>query len=581
MVRRVTFEHADYLPQMRAERVITAGRMLLAALLAVAVALDPITPGYAALLEQFSLIYLGYSGAVLSLTWLRRTTPRHLPLVTHVVDLVVFSAMMYLSAAPTSPFFVYLIFSMVCGALRWHGRGALLTGAAALMAYLVLTVAGRLELLVPYEFDQTRFITRCAHLTVITGLLAYLGSYQRRLQTEIASLAAWPRRLPAEESAAVNDVLRHAAAVLNVPRVVLVWQEGDEPALRVAASAGDRFELTRERPDAFGPIVSGRLQHSSFFCDDTASAECFVVYRVPGGFESFRAEPLDAAFVERFSVRSVLALRIATDTIDGRLFALDRRPLAADDILHGDIVGRLVAGALEQQALIMQLRDSAVGEERLRLARELHDGVLQSLTAVGLQLDRLRSLPGLASPEAQRRLAVLEDTIGSEHRSLRQMLDDLQPGRPPGQLRVKPEGRLRELMTRLERQWEVRLEEAFAPEIPAIAGGVMHELARMTEEAIVNAVRHGAATAVRVALVPGENGRLHLTVSYRGRGFASFSGRQGLAALRRIGAGPRTLMERVVALGGDLTIDSSEGGASIEIVVGAREPIQEVPAQRR
>ena len=244
-----------------------------------------------------------------------------------------------------------------------------------------------------------------------------------------------------------------------------------------------------------------------------------------------------------------------------------------DDILLGDIVGRLVAGALEQQALMMQLRESAVSEERLRLARELHDGVLQSLTAVGLQIDRLRALPGLQSPEAQQRLAVLEDSISSEHRSLRNMLEDLDPGRVGGRSRVSPIGRLREVVTRLERQWEVSIRHDLDRRLPAIPARLVHEISRMTEEAVVNAIRHGGATHIQVGLEPTDGGGLCLSVSYRGRGFATFQGRHDLGSLTRMGTGPRTLMERVATLGGELVIDSHDAGAKVEIVISPSEQL--------
>lgn len=572
-VRHAALDQGEYRPTHRAEQVIAAGRLLLAAFLALAIAVAPIdAPRYVAILRPLSFVYLAYATVAAAVVWGRHPMPRYLPVATHVVDLALFSALLHFSAAPTSPFFVYLIFAMVCGAVRWHGRGALLTGAASLAAYLTLTAAGRLSVL-PDEFEITRFITRCAQLAVITGLLAYLGSYQRRLQQEIASLAAWPRRLPPEERAAVRDVLGNAAAILRVPRVVLAWHEGDEPSLRVAVGEGDRVEVSRERPDALGGLVAEPLRYSSFFANDAAPGASVTVYRVPGGFEAFRGQPIDQAFLDRFRVRSVLALRIVGDTIDGRLFALDRGGLAIDDILLGDIVGRLVAGALEQQALIAQLRTTAISEERLRLARELHDGVLQSLTAVGLQIGRLIASDE-HSAETRARLAQLDAAIAGEHRALREMLDELQPGRPRADRRVNTVNRLREVLTRLERQWDVRVRSELSRDLPALSAPLAHEIARMTEESVVNAVRHGGAREIYVSLEPADGQRLLLIVSYAGRGFAAFEGRHDLDSLRAIGAGPRSLMERVSALGGELRIESGPGGAKVEIGVSAKEPAE-------
>jgi signal transduction histidine kinase len=554
----------------RTERVITAGRLLLALFLVLAIELDRTEPArYAAVVEFLSHGYLAYAAGLFLVTWLRHTTPRHLPLATHIVDLVLFSVVMHLTEGPTSPFFIYFVFATVCGALRWHGRGALLTGIAALAAYVIVAMVQASALFVGHDdFDQTRFITRCTQLAVITLLLAYFGSYQRRLQTEIASLAAWPRRLPARQEDAVHDVLTSAAAILRVPRIVLTWQDDEEPSLRVAVLDGQHVDVSHGPPDAFGTLVAPPLERSSFFCTNAPADDAFVVHRVPGGFASWRGRPLGRAFSDRYAVKSVLALRLATDDIEGYLFALDRATLSTDDLLAGDIVGRLVAGALEQQVLIMRLQDSAAGAERLRLARDLHDGVIQSLTAIGLQVGRLRRLMQHDPAEAERRVGSFEDIIGAELRGLRQVLDDLRPGqaRAPDELDVSR--RLAELAARLSRQWEVRVDCELARDLPALPASLVREICRMTEEAVVNAVRHGGASEATVQFGRAGTDTMRLAVSYRGRGFATFTGRHDLASLDRMEVGPRTLKERVTALGGDMVITTSEAGATVEIIVG-------------
>jgi signal transduction histidine kinase len=86
----------------------------------------------------------------------------------------------------------------------------------------------------------------------------------------------------------------------------------------------------------------------------------------------------------------------------------------------------------------------------------------------------------------------------------------------------------------------------------------------MVQEALVNAIRHGAAREATVTcLISGT--QLVLAVSYEGRGFATFRGRHDLTSLNEMKAGPRTLKERVSALGGSLEIESGERGARVEI----------------
>jgi signal transduction histidine kinase len=552
-----------YSPRNRAERVISAGRLFLAILLTLAVLVDNPEPArYAVVVRIIAFSYLAYAFGVGVLTWTRRMTTRGVPVTTHVIDLVIFSVFIYLTDGARSPFFPFFVFAIICGAVRWYGRGALYTGIAALLSYVFSTLHGTLS--PAPSFDTAEFIARTTQLALVAGLLGYLGSYQHRLHREIASLAAWPRRLPTEGSEALQEVLTYAGTVLNVPRLALIWEEGDEPSLRVATRDGTEFETGHERPDAFGSIVAEALERSSFIATRVGTSRTRVLQRVPGGFRFWNGEPLDSAFRERYKVKSVIALRLSTDSIQGWLFAMDRSRVTADDLLLGDIVGRLVTGALELQTLVQQLRESAAGEERLHLARELHDGVLQSLTAASLQAQRARQSVATSPTEAERRLAMVEETILSEQQALRLAIEDLKPGAMKETAAVDVIPRVRETANRVGRQWDVRVHLNLQRTPTPTAQKIAHELTRMLQEALVNAIRHGGAKEITVTcLTMGTD--LALAVSYQGRGFAGFQGRHDLASLNRMRVGPRTLKERVLAVDGSLVIESNEGGARVEI----------------
>ena len=559
-------EQAGHFRPHRAERIIAAGRLFLAVFFLLAILADPGEPGMAGPhLHTLALGYAVYAGAIALLTRVRRTLPGSLPPATHVVDLVLFSVFMYFSQGAASPYFVYFVFATICGALRWQGRGALYTGAAALGSYIAVTIGATVLLKSP-GVDPARFITRCTQLGVITVLLAYVGHHQGRLQADIASLAAWPRRLPPRPPDAVRDVLARAASVLHAARIVLVWHETEEPSLRVAVMDGARFELSHERPDVFGTLVAAPLDRSSFLCNDSATPTAFVIQRVPGGFSTWRGTPLDPALSERFRVKSILALRLVTESVAGRLLVLDRGSFTVDDLLLGDVVGRFVANALEQQALITQLRDSAAGEERLRLARELHDGVLQALTAVALQTARVRAAMNQDPSGAADRLTMLEETILNEQRTVRSMVNDLKPGRPEDRLEVNGAALVRDVAAAVARQWDVPVHVDVSTAMPPLPHRIVHEICRMTQEALANAIRHGQAGEVTVECRP-DDGAIRLVIAYQGRGFSTFEGRHDLQSLNRMQAGPRTLKERVAGIGGGLTIDSSEEGARVEISV--------------
>jgi signal transduction histidine kinase len=238
--------------------------------------------------------------------------------------------------------------------------------------------------------------------------------------------------------------------------------------------------------------------------------------------------------------------------------------MTADDLLLGDIVGRLVTGALELNTLVQQLRESAAGEERVHLARELHDGVLQSLTAASLQAQRARQSVATSPSEAERRLAMVEETILSEQQALRLAIEDLKPGAMKETAAVDVIPRVRETANRVGRQWDVRVHLNLQRTPMATPQKIAHELTRMLQEALVNAIRHGGAKDITVTcLTMGSD--LALAVSYEGRGFAGFQGRHDLASLNRMRVGPRTLKERVQAVNGSLVIESNETGARVEI----------------
>src|SRR5215203_4607258 len=175
-------DNQGYSPRNRAERVISAWRLFLAALLTLAILLgSDQTRRHAPIVEVLAYGYLAYSLGITILTWTRRITTRGVPVVTQIIDLGLFCAFMFLTQGADSPFFPYFVFAIICGAIRWHGMGALLSGAAALVAYILGTISGRmLDPLAP--FNTPEFVARCTQLALVGGLLGYLGSYQYRLQ---------------------------------------------------------------------------------------------------------------------------------------------------------------------------------------------------------------------------------------------------------------------------------------------------------------------------------------------------------------------------------------------------------------
>jgi signal transduction histidine kinase len=557
-------EQRAYFHPRHAERLIAAGRLILALFSLLAFVLIPTEAGsHSPQIRLLAVAYVAYAGGMALLVWIQRARAPGLTALTHVVDLLLCSIFMTLTDGPTGPFFIYFVFAIVSGAIRWQRRGALLSAAATLGAYAGVTLAGAAY--VGSAFQWGSLLTRSAQLAAVAALLLYLVAYEQRLQTEIVRLASWPRRMSPDPEIAVRDCLRSAAGILRARRVVLAWHEEEEPSLHVA-SDGDRFELSEQPPDVFGRLVAEPLQRSSFLCTDVSASSCAVILRVPDGFTLWRGPPLSTTFRERYAIKSVLALRIVIDSVEGWLFAFDRAALSVDDLLVGDVVGRLVGAVLDQDTLLKQLREVAAGNERLRLARELHDGVLQALTGLALQAGRLRELMARDPAQAEPLLSALEEAVLTEQRGLRSLVEELNPGHAAEGIELDCPGRLRDVATRIATQWDVRVHLDLAQDAPPLPRRLAHEICRMAQESLVNAIRHGAAKDVRLKWGAGAD-QVNLMVAYAGRGFATFRGRHDLESLNRMKAGPRTLKERVSELRGALVINSDDEGATLAIAI--------------
>ena len=206
------------------------------------------------------------------------------------------------------------------------------------------------------------------------------------------------------------------------------------------------------------------------------------------------------------------------------------------------------------------LRASSV--ERARIARDLHDGVVQSLIATEMRVDLLRRQSG--NPEAALditdTLAGVQDLIRFEVRKLRGQIEQLRSTTPPQWI-------LRSLADMIEGfQYETGIATTFSCGVPegSIPGHISHEVLRIVEEALNNVRRHSGARKVEVSLFP-QRDTLLLTIQDDGKGF-DFIGRFSLAQLETMRKGPRVIRERIDSIAGELVLESHpDRGARLEI----------------
>jgi signal transduction histidine kinase len=183
--------------------------------------------------------------------------------------------------------------------------------------------------------------------------------------------------------------------------------------------------------------------------------------------------------------------------------------------------------------------------ERGRLARDLHDGVLQDLSVVVQRLEARRVASEMEGSDAG--LGPDIDALRRAVRGLRDAVYDLRPGDDKTFLQ-----RLEEMVAHYrdltpEREIDLAVEEGFPPDL---AEGASTQLLRLVREALTNARQHSAARRVSVCLGATEGG-LSVEVADDGRGFAAGKADGGI--------GLSTMRERAALLGGDLEVRSEPG----------------------
>jgi signal transduction histidine kinase len=565
-----------YSPQSRAERLIVTGRVVLALSSLFAIWIDPSEPAkYANIAYSLLVSYVAYAVAIAVVVWRADVLNPWQGLITHIFDLAFFTLFIYFTNGPASPFTTYFVFALVCATLRWRWQGTLWTAVASLASFFGLGLYFS-EVAEDPAFQLYPLIVRGVYLAVMAVLLGYLGAHEERTRRDMSLLAGWPQSVPREIEPLVRALLEHAARALEAPRAILAWVEDEEPWLYLASRQGSEFSWTRAAPETFGDLVTPPLLDSGFLCFDAAAARPTVLRRGPGGLQRWRGAPLVPALRERYGLRAFVSLPLRGESVEGRLFLADKPAMTADDLVLGEIVAGVVAARLDHFYLHRTLEDSATIEERIRLARDLHDGVLQSFTGIGLRLAALRTLLESDDKEAVRStLEGVQKLIALEQRDLRFFIQELKP--PPLTAGEEPglAARIGELVQRMELEWGLRAELRVEGLDTPIAEAPAREIYLVVREALVNAVRHGEASAVRVAIRRegvGEGGGLTITVTDNGRGFP-VHGRWSHDALVEGNLGPRTLRERVASLDGTLALESTASGARLEIAlpVGMRD----------
>lgn len=234
---------------------------------------------------------------------------------------------------------------------------------------------------------------------------------------------------------------------------------------------------------------------------------------------------------------------------------------------HRDLlqaIANQAALAMANAQLRAQVQQMAIVEERYRLAREIHDGLAQTLGALGWQMDYLQSLVKSGdTATAADLLAAARQAVREAYLDVREAIDGLRLAVDhPGGLASALADYVEEFRQRTGLAVELTTPDRDVPLTPEAS----LQLLRIAQECLTNVRKHAAASRVWVELrsLPG---RVELTVADDGRGFDPEAprGRQhvGLVGMR----------ERAHSLGGSLTVATRPGhGTRVTVQVPVSAP---------
>ncbi|MBE9029089.1 sensor histidine kinase [filamentous cyanobacterium LEGE 11480] len=194
----------------------------------------------------------------------------------------------------------------------------------------------------------------------------------------------------------------------------------------------------------------------------------------------------------------------------------------------------------------MQVEQVATLQERTRVAREIHDAIGHSLTALHLNLN---AAAGLWSAEPQQAKTLLDEATALSQVALKEIRTSIAALRSDPLQGKALTNLIQNLITQLEQTTSItaNVNINLPPNLPEAQKTTTY---RITQEAITNIIKHAEATVVDIQL-QSDRQHLQLLIQDNGQGFDQQENTSGF--------GLRGMNERILALGGNLTIDSTIG----------------------
>ena len=523
------------------DRMIARLRGIIAAAAVLAVAIDPShVHGPAALTYAALAGICVYSVVMYAIAAGRLARIRGLLGWSHWADLGWITLLVGLSGATQSIFFVGYFFAILNASFRSGFRsGALVT----LCAFALFFTLGYLWM-PQASSDVGRALVRPVYLLVLGYMISYWGGFHVSLTERL--------RLLKEVNALSNPRFGIDRTIANVLQRLHAFYRADACVLVIPAPGGERALVWRcDGPSAAdGPVELPAATVGALLAPEARGvaggaaqgARRSEVWPLGGGGDDARLQGI----AEALSARAFMTVPWPSPG-GGRLYlaAHYRHAFEPSDLEFLEQVVGQVMPTLENVRLVDRLATDAAEAERLRIARDLHDTVVQPYIGIRMGLAAIRQkLRG--NQDVSRDLDLLSDVIALE-------IDDLR-----GYLReLKAQGTSRGALGEALARFAARFTDATGIDIVLDIEGssglndrLAAEAFQMVAEAVSNVRRHTASRAVTIA-VRADRQMLVIHID-----------NDGVDGDRPQAFVPQSIGDRAAALGGGVAVGDRPGGGS-------------------
>jgi len=573
----------------RIERWLATARVFLAGATLLAIRMDPTELlGHSWAAYGLFVFYLANGILIVMLLRRRQQSTPAFRLLVHATDIVWPALISIFSEGPRTPFFLFFFFVLAAAAYRW-GLWETLGTAAAEVA--LLWAEGFFLLRVPLgpgrtlpwkllgglhvsvgTFEPQRLFMLSIYLIVMGLLLGYLAEQQKHLRAEKAVVTGILSQVRVEAglTGTLQQIFRETIAMYGASQLVVASQETHSHRVFL----GELHNASGSAPPEFHWLES-KPRDAKTYLEDFPGEVCYAssdrdrwsMVALDGdgvAVPAANSAPISQLReVQSFSSLITVSFLFGNDW-RGRVFLFNPtwRGEKQEELRFLLDLVRQIGPAIYNVYLLHRLRRRAGAAERARFARELHDGAVQSLIAVEMQVDVIRRQAEADKPITGE-LKRIQGLLREEVLKLRELMQQMKSIDVDAQRLL---GVLHDTVERFQRETGISARFVTDIENPDMPQRVCREMLRIVQEGLVNVRKHSGARHALVRLGFNRD-RWQLTVEDDGRGFP-FTGRLSQTEMEEIGKGPMIIKERVRLIAGELTVESNPGqGSRLEVTV--------------